>query len=123
MILLSFILLLCIPYAIVKGISDTVKQRKREKERINTLLESEKEEAEKEEIEKLLLLEKLNGYNAQLESYSHVIAWLEREEKKEEKGLNAALIRKKQADLSVKAANIAEKAYKLQNKLDEIGEG
>lgn len=119
MILLSFILLLCLPYTIVKGISDSLKRRKAEKEERKLFEILEMEEREREEMDRLLKLDKLNAYNAQLESYSQAIAWLHKEEQKETDGLKAALLRKKQADIAIKTANIAEKAHKLEIELGD----
>lgn len=119
MILLSFILFLCLPYTMVKVISDSLKRRKAEKEERKLFEILEMEEWEREEMNRLLKRDKLNAYNAQLESYSQVISWLNREEKKEENGLKAALLRKKQADIAIKTANIAEKAHKLEIELGD----
>lgn len=119
MILLLFTLLLCLFYAIIKAISDSLKWRKAEKEERKLFEILEIEEREKEEIERLLKQDKLNAYNAQLESYNQTIEWLNREEKNEKDGLKAALLRKKQSDIAIKAANIAQKAYKLELELED----
>lgn len=119
MILLLFILLSCLFYAIIKAISDSLKWRKAEKEERKLFEILEIEEREKEEIERLLKQDKLNAYNAQLESYNQTIEWLNREEKNEKDGLKAALLRKKQSDIAIKAANIAQKAYKLELELED----
>ena len=119
MILLLFILLLCFPYAIVKGISDSLERRKEEQAQVKLFETLEIEEREKEEIERLLKQDKLNAYNAQLESYNLTIEWLNNEEKNEKDGLKSALLRKKQSDIAIKAANIAQKAYKLGLELED----
>ena len=64
------------------------------------------------------IVDKLNGYDAQIESLYKVLEELNHAHYNEKDELKRAKIRKQQADIMVKLATIEEKAYKLRDKFE-----